>query len=56
MQFKFWVLGMIDVGMVWKYNEDCYEIDCDYWFFIVVDGMGGYSYGEVVFWIVVDSI
>ena len=56
MQFKLRASGMTDVGMARKHNEDCYEIDRDHRLFIVADGMGGHSHGEVASRIAVDSI
>ncbi len=48
--------GMTDVGMARKHNEDCYEIDREHWLYVVADGMGGHSHGEVASRIAVDSI
>lgn len=42
--------------MARKHNEDCYEIDHDRRLFVVADGMGGHSHGEVASRIAVDTI
>ena len=50
------VSGLTDVGLARKHNEDCYEIDRDRYLFVVADGMGGHSHGEVASRIAVDTI
>lgn len=50
------VTGLTDVGMARKHNEDCYQIDQDHQLFVVADGMGGHSHGEVASKIAVDTI
>ena len=50
------VSGLTDVGLARKHNEDCYEIDRDRYLFVVADGMGGHSHGEVASRIAVDAI
>lgn len=50
------VTGLTDVGMARKHNEDCYQIDQDHKLFVVADGMGGHSHGEVASKIAVDTI
>lgn len=50
------VSGLTDVGRARKHNEDCYEIDRDRLLFVVADGMGGHSHGEVASRIAVDTI
>jgi protein phosphatase len=42
--------------MARRHNEDCFEIDRDHHLFVVADGMGGHSYGEVASRIAVDTI
>ena len=48
--------GLTHKGMARKHNEDCFEIDPERQLFVVADGMGGHSYGEVASRIAVDSI
>ncbi len=50
------VAGLTDVGLARKHNEDCYEINRDHNLYVVADGMGGHSHGEVASRIAVDSI
>ncbi len=50
------VSGLTDVGLARKHNEDCFEIDRDRHLFVVADGMGGHSHGEVASRIAVDTI
>ena len=50
------VSGLTDVGLSRKLNEDCYEIDRQRHLFVVADGMGGHSHGEVASRIAVDTI
>ncbi|MGE5233234.1 MAG: Stp1/IreP family PP2C-type Ser/Thr phosphatase [Acidobacteriota bacterium] len=40
-------VGLSDVGLTRTHNEDCFEIDNDLRVFVVADGMGGHSHGEV---------
>ena len=42
--------------MARKHNEDCYQIDQDHKLYVVADGMGGHSHGEVASRIAVDTI
>ncbi|MEO8504426.1 MAG: Stp1/IreP family PP2C-type Ser/Thr phosphatase [Acidobacteriota bacterium] len=39
--------GLSDVGLARTHNEDCFEIDQDLQVYVVADGMGGHSHGEV---------
>lgn len=48
--------GLTHKGLARKHNEDCFEIDPERQLFVVADGMGGHSYGEVASRIAVDSI
>ncbi len=48
--------GLSDVGVIRSHNEDCFEIDPENQVFVVADGMGGHSHGEIASRITVDSI
>ncbi len=48
--------GLSDVGMARSHNEDCFGIDPENLLFVVADGMGGHSHGEVASRIAVDSV
>lgn len=48
--------GLSDVGVIRSHNEDCFEIDPEHQVFVVADGMGGHSHGEIASRIAVDSI
>lgn len=48
--------GLSDVGMIRTHNEDCFEIDAEHQLFVVADGMGGHSHGEIASRIAVESI
>ena len=48
--------GCSDAGRVRSHNEDCYEIDAEHELYVVADGMGGHSHGEVAARMAVDAI
>ena len=48
--------GLSDVGVIRSHNEDCFEIDPDHQMFVVADGMGGHSHGEIASRIAVEAI
>lgn len=48
--------GLSDVGVIRSHNEDCFEIDPDHQVFVVADGMGGHSHGEIASRIAVEAI
>jgi serine/threonine protein phosphatase PrpC len=48
--------GLSDVGVIRSHNEDCFEIDPEHQVFVVADGMGGHSHGEIASRIAVDAI
>jgi len=48
--------GLSDVGLTRVHNEDYFEIDPDHKLYIVADGMGGHSHGEVAAQIAVNAI
>jgi protein phosphatase len=49
-------VGLSDVGVIRSHNEDCFEIDPEHQVFVVADGMGGHSHGEIASRIAVDAI
>lgn len=54
MQFR--AAGLSDTGLAREHNEDCFGIDGEAQLYVVADGMGGHSFGEVASRISVDSI
>ncbi len=48
--------GCSDAGRVRSHNEDCYEVDAEHELYVVADGMGGHSHGEVAARMAVDTI
>ncbi|HEX5761412.1 MAG TPA: Stp1/IreP family PP2C-type Ser/Thr phosphatase [Thermoanaerobaculia bacterium] len=48
--------GVSDVGLARAHNEDTFGLDPRHGLYVVADGMGGHSHGEVAAQIAVDSI
>ena len=48
--------GLSDVGLTRSHNEDCFDIDPEHQVYVVADGMGGHSHGEVASRIAVKAI
>jgi PPM family protein phosphatase len=56
MTFRVKACGLSDVGLTRTHNEDYFEIDPRHRLFVVADGMGGHSHGEVAAQIAVQAI
>jgi len=48
--------GQTDPGLARLHNEDAFKVDSDYGLYVVADGMGGHSHGEVASKIAVETI
>lgn len=48
--------GLSDVGLTRTHNEDCFEIEPEHGVYLVADGMGGHSFGEVASRIAVTTV
>src|SRR5690349_4405404 len=48
--------GLSDVGLTRAHNEDYFEIDPRHKLYVVADGMGGHSHGEIAAQLAVNSI
>ena len=48
--------GRTDVGRARSHNEDCLAVEPEHGLFVVADGMGGHSHGEVASRVAVDAI
>jgi PPM family protein phosphatase len=48
--------GLSDVGLTRAHNEDYFEVDPRHGLFVVADGMGGHSHGEVAAQLAVQAI
>ena len=48
--------GLTDTGLARLHNEDAFVVDASSSLFVVADGMGGHSHGEVASKIAVDTI
>ncbi len=48
--------GLTDTGRTRRHNEDCFAIDEEMSLYVVADGMGGHTHGEVASKISVESI
>ncbi|HXU45762.1 MAG TPA: Stp1/IreP family PP2C-type Ser/Thr phosphatase [Thermoanaerobaculia bacterium] len=48
--------GLSDIGLTRVHNEDYFEIDPEHRLYVVADGMGGHSHGEVAAQIAVKAV
>lgn len=48
--------GLTDTGLTRQHNEDCFAIAEESGLFVVADGIGGHSHGEVASQLSIDSI
>lgn len=56
MKVRIKACGLSDVGMARTHNEDCFEIDSRRRLYVVADGMGGHTHGEIASRIAVETI
>lgn len=56
MRGKIRSVGLSDVGRVREHNEDTIGVDADIGLFVLADGMGGYSAGEVASGLAVKTV
>jgi serine/threonine protein phosphatase PrpC len=56
MSLRIRACGLSDVGLTRAHNEDYFEVDPKNRLYVVADGMGGHSHGEVAAKIAVDAI
>jgi PPM family protein phosphatase len=56
MRFRVRACGLSDVGLTRAHNEDYFEVDPQHRLYVVADGMGGHSHGEVAAKLAVDAI
>jgi PPM family protein phosphatase len=56
MSFRVRACGLSDVGLTRAHNEDYFEVDPRNRLYVVADGMGGHSHGEVAAKLAVDAI
>jgi serine/threonine protein phosphatase PrpC len=56
MMLRIKACGLSDVGLTRIHNEDYFEIDPSHKLYVVADGMGGHSHGEVAAQIAVQAI
>lgn len=54
--YRYRACGISDVGRVRSHNEDSFAIDPEHHLYVIADGMGGHSYGEVASRIAVAAI
>ena len=56
MSLRITACGLSDVGLTRAHNEDYFEVDPQHRLYVVADGMGGHSHGEVAAQLAVNSI